>query len=247
MRTILLGLIYLVLLIFLSLLLLVCWPLGVREPLFAVAKWAMELGLWVLGIRVEVSGREAVDKKTRYVFMANHLSFIDGPMLLRLIPQSVRVILKKSIFRIPVLGLGMKYVGFVPVDRKGIRGGRKSIETAARLMRERGYSYLLFPEGTRSRDGRLQGFRRGGFFLAIETGTPIVPISIVGTFALMPRGSMFAKSGRVRVRFHPPVPSQGHSPESMGELIAEVRAAIEAGLPDEAGNQAPEPASAPSR
>ncbi len=247
MRTILLGLIYLVLLIFLSILLLLCWPFGVREPLFAVAKWAMELGLRVLGIRVEVCGREAVDKKARHVFMANHLSFIDGPLLFRLIPQSARVILKKSIFRIPVLGLGMRYVGFVPVDRKGIRGGRKSIETAARLMREHGYSYLLFPEGTRSRDGRLQGFRRGGFFLAIEAGAPIVPISISGTFALMPKGSMSAKSGRVRVRFLPPVPTQGFSLESMGGLMAKVRAAIEAGLADGGENQAPEPASAPSR
>jgi 1-acyl-sn-glycerol-3-phosphate acyltransferase len=230
MRTIFLGLVYLVLLLFLALLLPFCWLFGTREPLLAIAKWAMDLGLKVLGIRVEVSGREAIDTGSRYVFMANHLSFIDGPLLYRLIPQFVRVILKKSIFRIPVLGPGMRYVGFVPVDRKGVRGGRQSIDAAARLMRERGYSYLIFPEGTRSRNGRIQAFRRGGFFLAIEAGAPIVPISVAGTFELMPKGSMFARSGPVRVRFHPPISSRDYGPASMGELMDTVKAAIESGL-----------------
>ncbi len=218
-----------------SVVLLVFWPFGIREPLFTLVKWAMELGLRILAIRVEVSGREAVDKNARYVFMANHLSFIDGPLLFRLIPQHVRVILKKSVFRIPIVGQGMSFVGFVPVDRKGMRGGRNSIETAGRLMRERGYSYLIFPEGTRSRDGRIQPFRRGGFFLALDAGAPIVPISISGTFALMPKGSMFARSGRVRVRFHPPVATERYSREAMAGLMAEVKAAIESGLPPEEG------------
>jgi len=244
-RTILLGLVYLVLIFFLFIALLICWPFGVREPLLAIAKWAMDVGLKILGIRVDISGREAVDKKTRYVFMANHLSFIDGPMLFRLIPQSVRVILKKSVFRIPIVGQGMRFVGFVPVDRKGIRGGKQSIETAGRLMRDRGYSYLVFPEGTRSRDGRIQAFRRGGFFLAIEAGAPIVPISITGTFALMPKGSMFARSGRVRVRFHPPLPTQRYSRETMGGLMTEVKAAIESGL-QETGSTSPRPNEVPS-
>ena len=235
MRTIFLGLVYLVFLLFLSVALLICWPFGVRDPLLAMAKWAMELGLKILGIRVEVSGRAAIDKEARYVFMANHLSFIDGPLLYRLIPQYVRIILKKSIFRIPVLGQGMRFVGFVPVDRKGVRGGRQSIDAAARLMRERGYSYLIFPEGTRSRGGRTQAFRRGGFFLAIEAGAPIVPISVAGTFELMPKGSMFARSGPVRARFHPPISSQGFGPANMGELMDRVRVAIESGLAEPEG------------
>ena len=136
----------------------------------------------------------------------------------------------------------MKFVGFVPVDRKRARGGKRSIERAAALMRERGYSYLVFPEGTRSRDGRIKDFRRGGFFLALESGAPIVPISITGTFELMPKGSLFARPGRVRVQFHPPISTEGCTLENMRELMARVKCAIESGLPAAASSQQTGPA-----
>ena len=230
MRLIFLALVYIVLILVLGLALLVAWPLGLREPLFAIAKWAVSLAPPVLGFKLEVGGREVVEKRTSYIFMANHLSFIDGPLLFWLIPQPIRVILKKEIFRIPVIGQGMRFVGFVPVDRKGVRGGKKSIARAARLMREKGYSYLIFPEGTRSRDGRTQAFKRGGFFLALESGAPIVPITIRGTYELMPRGTIFPRRGKIEVRFHPPVPVQGYEPNTMGELMDNVKAVIESGL-----------------
>ncbi len=230
MRTILLALIYVVLIIILSLVLLIAWPLGLRGPLFSIAKWAIALAPPILGIRVEVPGRESVDKRKPYIFMANHLSFLDGPLLFLLIPQPIRVILKKEIFRIPVIGQGMRFVGFVPVDRKGVRGGKKSIDLASRLMRDKGYSYLIFPEGTRSRDGRTQVFKRGGFFLALESGAPIVPVTIKGTYELMPRGTIFPRRGRVEVRFHPAVPAQGYDQSNLGRLMDKVRADIESGL-----------------
>ncbi len=230
MRTILLALIYVVLIIILSLVLLIAWPLGLRGPLFSIAKWAIALAPPILGIKVEVPGRESVDKRKPYIFMANHLSFLDGPLLFLLIPQPIRVILKKEIFRIPVIGQGMRFVGFVPVDRKGVRGGKKSIDLASRLMRDKGYSYLIFPEGTRSRDGRTQVFKRGGFFLALESGAPIVPVTIKGTYELMPCGTIFPGRGRVEVRFHPAVPAQGYDQSNLGRLMDKVRADIESGL-----------------
>jgi 1-acyl-sn-glycerol-3-phosphate acyltransferase len=235
MRTVFLALIYAVLTVILLILIIIFLPFGFREPLLGLSRWAMGLGLRVLGIQVEVSGREAIDRRSRYIFMANHLSLIDGPMLFRLIPHSVRVILKKSIFRIPVIGQAMRFVGFVPVDRKGIRGGKKSIEKAARLIRERGYSYLIFPEGTRSRDGLIQAFRRGGFFLALESGTAIAPISIKGTFELMPKGRLFADSGKVDVRFHPAIPVEGYNLDNMKDLIERVKKTIELGLREGSG------------
>jgi 1-acyl-sn-glycerol-3-phosphate acyltransferase len=142
------------------------------------------------------------------------------------IPGTARVILKKSILRVPVLGLAMRHVGFVPVDRKGAEGGKRSIARAAALIRERGYSFLIFPEGTRSRDGSLQPFRRGGFFLALASGAPIVPVSIRGTFELMPKGQRSARPGKVGIVFHPPIPVAGHTAETMGRLMDEVRQAI---------------------
>jgi 1-acyl-sn-glycerol-3-phosphate acyltransferase len=237
MRTIFLVLIYILFVIFLSILLLVFLPFGIREPLLRIAKWAMALGAKVLGIKIEVNGRERIDPKSRYIFMANHLSFLDGPMMFMLIPQCVRVILKKQVLRIPVVGQGMRYVGFVPVDRKGIRGGRKSIEMAARLMRKQGYSYLIFPEGTRSRDGRMQAFKRGGFFLALESQAAVAPITISGTYELMPRGEMFAKRGRVRVLFHPPVGIEGYNQSNMPVLMERVKTAIESGLTEKGSCQ----------
>ena len=230
MRTILLVLIYCVLIIILGVLLLIAWPLGLRSPLLRIAKWAMRLAPPVLGIQVKASGREWIDKRTPYIFMSNHLSFLDGPLLFLLIPQAIRVILKKEVFRIPVVGQGMRFVGFVPVDRKRVRGGKKSIERAARLMRERGYSYLIFPEGTRSRDGLIQAFKRGGFFLALESGAAIVPVTIRGTYELMPRGTIFPRRGKVDVLFHRPVPVASFDPHTMQTLIDNVREAIVSGL-----------------
>jgi 1-acyl-sn-glycerol-3-phosphate acyltransferase len=226
MRTIVLGIFYALVLVSIIPFLLFCLLTGLRDPLIAVGRWAVRVGCRVLGIRVEVTGLERVDPGTAYVFMANHLSFLDGPLMAMAIPRPVRIILKQSLFRIPVLGIGMRHVGYVPVDRKGVRGGQKSIERAARLMRDRGYSFLVFPEGTRSRDGRMQAFRRGGFFLALESGAPVLPVRIEGTFELMPRGQWHAGKGKVRVDFREEIPTAGYTRDTMGGLMEKVRAAI---------------------
>ncbi|MGQ9673011.1 MAG: lysophospholipid acyltransferase family protein [Candidatus Aminicenantales bacterium] len=223
-------LIYAILTVFLFVLLLLFWPFGIRDPLLAIAKWAMSLGSRVLGLKVKVTGREQLGGKNPYVFMANHLSFLDGPLLFWLIPRPIRVILKKEVFRIPIIGVGMRYVGFVPVDRKRMRGGKRSIARAVELMKRRKYSFLIFPEGTRSRDGRIQPFKRGGFFLALESQTPIVPVSIQGTYELMPRGRFSARRGQVNVFFHPPVPVEGYDQRNIALLIERIKSTIESGL-----------------
>jgi 1-acyl-sn-glycerol-3-phosphate acyltransferase len=232
-RTILLFLTYALIVLAMVPVLLVCLLTGVGDPLLAIGKWAMWLGIRILGLRLDVSGLDRVDRRRSFLFMANHISFLDGPMAFMLIPQPVRVILKKEVFKLPVVGPGMRFVEFVPVDRKGARRGRESIERAARLMKEKGFSFLIFPEGTRSRDGQLQRFRRGGFFLALESGAPIVPISIKGTFEMMPRGSFFIRKGRIRVTFHPAVPVEGYHAENLSALIDRVRLNIQGGLGEE--------------
>lgn len=216
----------------------VCALLGLREPLVTAAYGLVRLARRILGIGLEVSGLDRLDRGTAYVFMANHLSLLDGPVVMAHVRRPCRVILKKSILRIPILGLGMRYVGFVPVDRKGTEGGKRSIARAARWVREHRYSFLIFPEGTRSLDGRLGPFRRGGFFLALESGAPIVPVTIRGTGGIMPKGKWLARPGRVEVVFHEPVPTAGTGAETMPALMETVRAAILRGASGETGSTA---------
>lgn len=226
MRTALLVIFYVIVVIALTPFIVFCMLTGLREPIVGAGLWAMRVSRRVLGIAIDVAGLERIDPGTSYVFMPNHISFLDGPLVMVLIPGVARVILKKSVLRIPIVGTAMRFVGFVPVDRKGAEGGKKSIARAVSLMRARGYSYLIFPEGTRSRDGRMGPFRRGGFFLALASGAAIIPVTISGTRELMPKGQWFARRGKVRVVFHEPIPVTGTKPEAMAELMQKVREAI---------------------
>jgi 1-acyl-sn-glycerol-3-phosphate acyltransferase len=226
MRTALVVLFYVVVVILLTPFILFCMIAGLRQALVEVGLWAMRAGRRILGLAVEVSGLERVEPGPPCVFMPNHESFLDGPLVMTLIPGAARVILKKSILKIPIVGTAMLFVGFVPVDRKGAQGGKKSIARAVRLMRTKGYSFLIFPEGTRTLDGRIGPFRRGGFFLALESGAPIVPVTIRGTRALMPKGQWYARRGTVRVVFHDPIPVDAYTTETMNDLMDKVKAAI---------------------
>ena len=222
MRTIILLIIYTVICILVIPLLLICplfkWP----QPIIFIGRSSLRLGWLVLGIDIEVSGLENFAKNKSYVFMANHQSMLDV-VVIALIPQFVHVIAKKEMFKVPVIGQGMKIVEYVSVDRKGKMGGRKSIERAVSLIKEKKYSFLIFPEGTRSLNGKLQQFRRGGFYLALNSGVPIVPITISGSFKLMPKYSFFIKKGKITVAFQKPVPVQGYDKSTLPELMEKVR------------------------
>jgi 1-acyl-sn-glycerol-3-phosphate acyltransferase len=230
MRTVILVLVYILVILLAIPLFILCFLTRWRIPLLLLGKAAIAVGPRILGIRLDVSGRETVDSVNPSVFMANHLSFLDGPLLYYLIPQVVRVIPKKEIFRIPIIGWAMRFVGFVPVDRKGLKSGRRSIEQATQLIKTKGYSYLIFPEGTRSRTGEMLSFHRGAFFLAINSNAPIVPITIEGTYDLMPKGSTQVKKGRVRVTFHKAVSVNGLGEKDMPDLMEDVRARIRSGF-----------------
>lgn len=222
--------VYALLTILLIPVLLFCYLVKCGQLIILIGKLSFHLGQKILGIRLDVSGLDNIDKRAPYVFMANHLSLIDGPLLFMLIPQSARVILKKGIFRIPIIGQAMKQVSFVPVDRKRLKGGKESIDRASRLLKEKGFSFLIFPEGTRSRDGRLQLFKRGGFFLALNSQVPIVPVTIKGSFEIMPKGSFFARKGKISIAFFPPVSSQGFERHSIPKLMDTIRNTIQSGL-----------------
>jgi 1-acyl-sn-glycerol-3-phosphate acyltransferase len=140
----------------------------------------------------------------------------------------ITIMAKASIFRIPLLGYAIRMGGFIPVERGRAESRRQALEEGIDRLRN-GLSLLVFPEGTRSPDGALLPFRPGPFTIAIETQVPIVPITITGTRAILPKGSFAIRPGPVRVFFHPPVPTAGLTAVNRGELIDRVRAAIESG------------------
>ncbi|MFB0565008.1 MAG: lysophospholipid acyltransferase family protein [Candidatus Aminicenantaceae bacterium] len=230
MRTLILSVLISILSILLIPVLIICCIIKYSQPLILIGRFGLHLGQKILGISLDVDGLERINRKTSYVFMANHLSFMDGPMLFLLIPHPVRVLLKKEAFRIPIIGHGMRCADFVPVDRKGLKGAKQSIDKATRLMKEKGYSFLIFPEGTRSRNGSLQPFKRGGFFLATNSQVPIVPVTIKGSFELMPRGNFFIKKGKIKVTFHEPVSVKGFDRNNLSALSKKVETIIRTGL-----------------
>jgi 1-acyl-sn-glycerol-3-phosphate acyltransferase len=206
--------------------LLLSMAVGFRRPWLGIGSGAVRILARILGLRVEVRGAEHIVSGRTVVYMPNHVSLLDGPLVVAYLRRRVRVIIKKEAFRLPVIGMGMKFIGFVPVDRKGGESGKAVIEKAIRTIRTSGDPFIIFPEGTRSRDGILQRFRRGGFFLAAESGSPIVPVAIQGTRALMPKGSRLIRSGPVRITFLPAVPVAGAAADDLTALMEGVRKPI---------------------
>ena len=167
--------------------------------------WAMgiiRLGLRAGGVRVRVSGLENISEEPSVV-MSNHVSNLDPPVLLPSIPGMTSVMLKKELMRIPLLGTAMRMGRFVPVARGHSREEATRSIAAAREALENGMHLTIFPEGTRSTDGKLLPFRKGGFFLATEAGAPVVPVILRGTERLMRRGSYKLQPGEVSVEFLP--------------------------------------------
>ena len=160
------------------------------------------------GVRVEVEGWDRVPRDGRCVFVANHQSNLDIVVLGSVLPHEVLWLAKRELFRIPVFGTTMRAVGYLPVDRGRRDEARASIDAAARAVRE-GSPVILFPEGTRSRDGRLLPFKLGFVHLAATAGAPVVPLVLRGTAELWPKGSRVPRSGVVRVRALDPVRIEG--------------------------------------
>lgn len=195
--------------------------------------WAMRimrLGLRAAGIRVDVTWRVPLDPARHYLFLSNHVSNLDPPVLLPLVPGRTSVFIKRSLTKIPVLGYGMKLGDFIPVDRDGrIESAKQSTDFAARVLAS-GVHVTSFVEGTRSRDGHLLPFKKGPFYLAMETGVPIVPVSIWGTESMMKKGSLRLYPGTAHVTFHAPVDPAYYATREA--LMEAVRKAIASGLPE---------------
>jgi len=201
---------------------------GNTDPIYSVGKLGARLALWLAGVRLEIHGLSQIPDGGAVVFMANHQSNCDPPALLAILPP-VRVLVKKEFFRVPIVGGGMRACGFIPVDRRNRGQSLEAVEMGV-LALQAGKSFLVYPEGTRSPDGRLQRFKKGVFVMAIKAGAPIVPISISGSNMIMPKGKFVMRPGRVRITFHEPILTRGLTIEDRQAVIERVRAAILSGL-----------------
>ena len=191
--------------------------------------------LKVMGIAPVYSGLEHAAGLAPRIFLANHLSALDVWVLAAVLPVTTRFVSKRSIFWIPVLGQAMAVAGFIPIDRQDRASAIRSLSGAAGPIR-RGASVILFPEGTRSRTGRLARFKRGAFHLALEAGVPVVPVAISGTYHVVKPRSIIVRPGPVHVTFTPPIDVAAYAGDLEG-LMEKVRGEIASRLP---ANELPE-------
>ncbi|MGA7458674.1 MAG: lysophospholipid acyltransferase family protein [Candidatus Korobacteraceae bacterium] len=203
---------------------------GNIAPLYYIATRLTRWGVLLIGVKIEVRGLEHLQAGCNYIFMSNHASNLDPPVLIPVIPGRTSVLVKKEVFRIPVLGTGMRLAELVPVDRGDHEAAIESVQAAIRVLRK-GFHMLIYPEGTRTGDGRLLPFKKGPFYLAMDSGVPVVPVTILGTFESWPKTRFALKPGTATVVFHPPI--DPHDFSDRDALMKTVVDAIASSLPPE--------------
>jgi 1-acyl-sn-glycerol-3-phosphate acyltransferase len=201
--------------------------------LYHMFTWGAKTGVRLAGVRVDVIGLEQIDPARSYIFMTNHVSNLDPPIQIPRIPRRTSVMVKKELFKTPILGRAMRMGALVPVDRGNREAGIEAV-TAAKAVVQQGLNMTIYVEGKRSFDGKLLPFKKGPFYLAMECGIPVVPMTIVGTHDAMPKGRFAIKPARVKMIFHSPI-----EPNDFGTrecLMEKVRSIIESSLPEQYKN-----------
>jgi 1-acyl-sn-glycerol-3-phosphate acyltransferase len=199
--------------------------------LYRAAMWVTNAGVRAAGIKIEIGGFENIPAGRSCIFMSNHVSNLDPPVTIPLLPGRSSVLLKKELMNIPILGRAMRMAKFVPVERGSRRDTAQATVAAAGDALRSGLHILVYPEGTRSPDGRLSTFKKGPFFLALETKAPIIPVVVSGTQTMMRKGSSAITPGLARVQLLPPIEPADYATRE--DLMQAVRNAIAGALPQE--------------
>jgi 1-acyl-sn-glycerol-3-phosphate acyltransferase len=195
------------------------------NPVHIIARiWAKSI-LFVSRIDVSVEGLSNIDSSQSYIYMSNHRSNFDIPVLLGCLPVQFRWLAKAELFKIPIFGRAMAGAGYVKIDRYNRESAFKSIDQVAAKMKG-GVSVMIFPEGTRSEDGKVKPFKKGGFVMAVDSGVPIVPVVIRGTRSIMAKGSWRIYPGSVRLFIEKPIVTTGYTRDTKDDLIKYVRNVI---------------------
>ena len=201
---------------------------GNALTLYRVALGGVRLGLWLSGISVRVRNPENIQRDRAAVYAVNHASNVEPPILYETLSElfpRLRILYKAELRKLPILVRAFDLAGFVPLERGNREQSLPAIERAAEALRE-GHSFLIFPEGTRSRTGELLPFKKGGFIMALKGRAPVVPVAIKGARDAMKKGSLIIRPVRVTVSFGAPVPTTGLTLEDREPLISAVRGAV---------------------
>ena len=186
--------------------------------------WAKGI-LLAAGIKVKVNYHAEFDPAKNYLYMSNHMSNFDIPVLLAHLPNHLRWLAKAELFKMPIFGPAMKTAGYISIDRSNRRSAVRSLNQAAKNIKE-GLSVLIFPEGTRSRENAIQPFKKGGFVLAVDAGVPVVPVTIQGTWTIMPKKRFLVKPGKVILEVAEPIETSGYNRKTKSDLMEKVRSVI---------------------
>ena len=200
---------------------------GWKDVLYVLGHVGVRLGLALSGIRVRVAGAQNVPHDRAAVFCSNHQSNVDPPILFDALHPRMHILYKAEIDAIPILARSFRLGGFIPIDRRNKEAALRAIETGAASIRT-GNSFLIFPEGTRSRTADLLPFKKGGFVMALKAQAPIVPVAVPGGRAAMRKGSSIIRPVTVSIRVGEPIETAGLALENRDALITRTRQRIEA-------------------
>lgn len=192
--------------------------------------WARWI-LWCTGLSVTVEGRGHLQPGRQYIYMGNHTSALDIILVYAHLPGNIAFLAKKELFRIPFFGWAMRAMGCIPVDRANSQRARRSVDRAVQALQDLALSFIIYPEGTRTRDGRLQPFKKGAFILAIRSGLPIVPVAVSGAFAAYPKGARSLTRAPIKVIIDQPVETDRFTEEDRDILLHQIRERIQILLP----------------
>jgi 1-acyl-sn-glycerol-3-phosphate acyltransferase len=199
---------------------------GWKDLLYILGHWGVRLGLALAGIRFRVAGREHLPRGRAAVYCSNHQSNVDPPVVFEALHPRLHILYKEELNAIPVLARAFRLGGFIPIDRRNRESAMRSIEAGASSLAA-GNSFLIFPEGTRSRSGQLLPFKKGGFLMAIKAQAPVVPIAVQGGRAAMRRGSWIIQPVTVSVRVGAPVETTGLTQDDRDDVIQRVHDQVE--------------------
>ena len=191
-----------------------------------ISKFWGRSNLALSGVSMSVSGDEFIDENQPYIVMANHQSYYDVFALIGYLPLPLKWVMKRELRKIPIFGVACEKVGHIYVDRGSSEKAQNSLKAAGEKIRA-GSSVAFFPEGTRSPDGKLQPFKKGGFVMALEAKVPILPVTVVGGRKILPKGSLRILPGSMKIIIHEPIPVNEYTYETKEKLIERVREVIE--------------------